>query len=55
MNIHSGSIELHLFKEEKKPKLIAKETLKEGKVWLSNREIETLAMVFHNLGVYDDS
>jgi len=55
MNIHSGSIELQLFKEEKKPKLIAKETPKEGKVWLSDREIETLAMVFCTLGVYDDS
>jgi len=54
MNIHSGSIELHLFKEEKKPKLIPKETPKEGKVWLSDREIETLAMAFHDLGVYEE-
>jgi len=54
MNIHKGSIELHLFKEEKKPKLIPKETPKEGKVWLSDRETKTLAMAFRNLGVYDD-
>jgi hypothetical protein len=54
MNMHSGSIELHLFKEEKKPKLIAKETPREGKVRLSDREIETLAMVFRDLSVYDD-
>jgi len=54
MNIHSGSIELHLFKEEKKSKLIPKETPKEGKVCLPDREIETLAMTFRDLGVYDD-